>query len=105
MHYKNSIAVFKNKKIREIPCDKRVYINRDFISADKENNKNFIEFNIEKNNVNISMDGNITELRPYEKIVYEKDMQIIYLINQPNKLLIKDKPFITIGSPCPCSVG
>lgn len=98
MHYKNSIAVFKNKKIREIPCDKRVYINRDFISADKENNKNFIEFNIEKNNVNISMDGNITELRPYEKIVYEKDMQIIYLINQPNKLLIKDKPFITIGS-------
>ena len=50
MHYKNSIAVFKNEKIREIPCDKRVYINSDFISADKENNKNFIEYNIEKNN-------------------------------------------------------
>ena len=128
MHYRNSIAVLEDDRIKEIPCDKKVYINSDFTIADKENNDGFIEMNKEKDAVIINVDGSITQLKPYEEDtyraesdnrIYEKGisgaepdiedheentckadsgMKLIYLISQANKVLTKDYKSITIGN-------
>ncbi|SQB91552.1 hypothetical protein [Clostridium tetanomorphum] len=71
MYYRNSVLFFENDMVREIPCDKKVYISSDFKVGTKEKNIGHLTCYNENNIVILNIEQKKIELKPYEKYVYD----------------------------------
>ncbi|APM37689.1 type VII secretion protein EssC [Clostridium kluyveri] len=99
MYYRNSVLFLENEMVREIPCDKKVYISSDFKVGTKEKNIGDLTCYNENNIAILNIGQKKIELKPYEKYVYndKENLSIIYFINDRKKVSIKGNSFITIG--------
>lgn len=100
MYYRNSVLFFEKNIVREVPCDKKTYIKEDFTVGTNYDFSGTLTWNAEKDNILLEINNKVIELEPYEryKIDEKKDISVMYFINEPNKVSIKGKDFITIGN-------
>ncbi|MGE5628790.1 MAG: type VII secretion protein EssC [Solirubrobacterales bacterium] len=99
MCYKNSVLFFEKDIVKEIPCDKKVYLKDDYTIGTSNDFTGLITCDAENNKVILEMHDIKVELKPYERYkINEKDqIQIMYFINNQNVFSTKGKKYITIG--------
>ena len=100
MYYQNSVLFFEENIVREIPCDKKVYIKKDWTVGTNKDYVGILKCDSENNKVILNIDNNEIELEPYEKYKYrdKNNISIMYFINNRNKVSTKGKNFIMIGN-------
>lgn len=99
MYYRNSVLFFVKDVVREIPCDKKVYIKEDFTIGTNSNYIGTIFCDTENDKVILDINNRKMELEPFEKqkIIGIEDVSIMYFINDRIKVSTKGKDFIKIG--------
>ncbi|WP_139356826.1 hypothetical protein, partial [Clostridium beijerinckii] len=99
MYYRNSVLFFVKDVVREIPCDKKVYIKEDFTIGTNSNYIGTILCDTENDKVILDINNRKMELEPFEKqeIIEIEDVSIMYFINDRIKVSTKGKDFIKIG--------
>ncbi|MGN0144723.1 MAG: type VII secretion protein EssC [Clostridium sp.] len=100
MHYKNSLLVIEKDIFREIPCDKRVYIDKDFRIVNREDEAGHLSFNKENSNIELYINGTRLILKDDEiqKYPYDKNIKLMHLINERAAFITKEVNHITIGT-------
>lgn len=100
MHYRNSVLVIEKDIFREIPCDKKVYIDSNFRIAGKEEKSGYVKLNEENRSIELNMNGEIFTLKNdgIQEYSYDKDIKLMHLINERAAFVTKDFSYITIGS-------
>lgn len=100
MYYRNSVLFFENDMVREIPCDKKIYISKRFKIGTKEENIGDLTCCNENNIAILNIEEKKIELKPYERYEYsyKKKLSIVYFINDRKKVSIKGRRFVTIGN-------
>lgn len=100
MHYKNSLLVFQKDVVKEIPCDRKVYIKNDLKMAVKEDNDGDICINENNGNLELNVDNNMSIVSPLILMEYffDKSIKLMHFKNEQCKVLTKENEYITIGN-------
>lgn len=101
MYYKNSVLFFQNDVIKEIPCNKKVYVTSDFKIGNNSDYIGYLEYDSEnKKGVFTINDLDKIQLTPYEKKNYKEDdsVSLMYFISRRIKVSTKYKNAIRIGT-------
>lgn len=100
MYYRNSILFFDNDRVKEIPCDKKMYIASDFTVGTKEKNIGELSCDRENNIATLNIHDERIQLQPYKNYTYsdENNISFMYFINERKRILTKTNSFITIGN-------
>ncbi|SFD11099.1 type VII secretion protein EssC [Clostridium uliginosum] len=100
MYYKNSILIFEDDAIKEVPCDKKVYITNDFKVGNNNNHMGYIECDeVNKKATVIMRNSEKIELDSYQKKAFKENESILimYFINTRKRISTKYKNALRIG--------